>query len=98
MEGGATGLGDGRIEKIGAYSHGRRVLEQEQDGCHQRAAANTGEADCKAHSGSGKYVQYEFHGLESRPPARFMVESGTGKDKSYWLFLEGMNRNILITK
>ena len=45
MDPDATGLGDGRVEQVGADRRGRVDAEPEQDRGHQRTAADAGHAD-----------------------------------------------------
>ena len=52
----APRLGDGGVEQVGTYRAGRRDTKVKQDGSHERAATDTGEADNKTNRQPGDDV------------------------------------------
>ena len=62
VHGGASGLGRGRVEQVGAHG-GRRmdIEQQDEQGRHQRATADAGEADDDADGKAGKAVKRVNH-------------------------------------
>lgn len=54
MRNGSACFGDGGIKQVGAYSNRWGIAEHQQKRRHQRAAAHSGEANCKTNGGARK--------------------------------------------
>lgn len=74
VDGGAGALGDGRVKQVRSDG-GRRMDAEQQDeqGRHQRAAADTGDADQRSHEKTGeriKRIEVGEHQIAGPKPTR----------------------------